>query len=67
MADVSSTKHSLDEAGAKRAQSKQLREEAAEILEREIPNAIAAGIPIAEIARRANMTRKAVYDLTSKL
>ena len=68
MAQMSSTKHSemlanLDSAGAKRTDSKRLRSEAAEVLKREIPRAAAAGIPITEIAKRTNMTRKAVYDV----
>lgn len=68
MAQVSSSKQpemlaDLDRAGAKRTDSKRLRTEAAEILKREIPRAAAAGVPITEIARRTNMTRKAVYDV----
>lgn len=35
--------------------------------DRAIPAAVEAGVPIAEIARRAGYTRKAIYDLLRKL
>lgn len=68
MPELSSSRHEdfaeeLAAIGAKRAEFKRLRAEAAKEAEAVIPAAIQAGISIAEIGRLTNMTRQAVYNL----
>ncbi|HEX7298232.1 MAG TPA: hypothetical protein VF257_04440 [Solirubrobacteraceae bacterium] len=68
MSKVSTTRHlellaQLDEIGVKRREHLRLRAEAAELANRWVPEAIRAGVPIAEIARRAHLTRASVYTL----
>lgn len=53
----------LTEQGAKRRRSKRLRAEAAAELEKLVPAAHAAGIPISEIGKLADLSRPAVYAL----
>lgn len=70
MPELSSTEHTellarLDDIGTKRAEHLRLRTEAAELARQWLPQAIAAGVPVAEIARRAHMTRASVYAITA--
>jgi hypothetical protein len=53
----------LAEQGSKRRRSKRLRVEAHTELEKLVPAAHAAGIPIAEIGKLADLSRPAVYAL----
>lgn len=68
MAEGSSTRHAairarLDEIGATRQEHLRLRAEASALASKWVPEAIKAGIPIAEIARRAHLTRASVYAI----
>lgn len=70
MGEVSSTeqiRQQLDAIGARRREHKRLRAEAAHDARRWIPAAVAAGVPVAEISRRADLTRAAIYTLLAEL
>lgn len=63
IADLEGLRSTLQTAGHKRQQARQLHRQAMTELADTIPDAIDAGIPITEIARLSGVTRQTVYNI----